>query len=128
MCDMGFLKNFLGSRKEVKPGRVVSVYDDTFEAEVLRSDLPVVVDFWASWCMPCQVMSGLMNELAKEYGGRIKVLKMNVDESRNTAAHFGIRSIPTVLFFRDGRKVGEIVGLLHKNDLALKFDRLLEST
>ena len=79
---MGFMRNLLVARKRPKPGKVAAVFDDTFEDEVLKSHLPVVVYFWASWCMPCQVMSGLLNELAKEYANGVKVLKMNVDQNR----------------------------------------------
>ncbi|UCE20524.1 MAG: thioredoxin [Gemmatimonadota bacterium] len=100
------------------------MYDDNFEAEVLKSDLPVVVDFWATWCRPCQVMSGLMSELAKEYAGRVNVYKMNVDQCRGTAQAFGIRSIPTVILFKSGAAVDRVVGLMPKDELAKKFDAL----
>lgn len=121
---MGFLKRLLGSDDTSKPGKVRPVYDDTFEAEVLKSDVPVVVDFWATWCMPCQVMSGLMSELARENAGQICVLKMNVDQCRVTAQAFGIRSIPTILFFHNGKPVDQVVGLMPKNELAKKFEQM----
>ncbi len=123
---MGFLRNLFGSSGKPKPGKVITVYDDTFEAEVLRNNLPVVVDFWASWCMPCQVMSGLMSELAKEYADKIKVAKMNVDQCMNTAQAFGICSIPTVIFFSNGKVVDQVVGLMPKGDLIRRFDRLIQ--
>jgi thioredoxin 1 len=121
---MGFLKKLLGTDKAPKPGKVNAICDEDFETEVLRSDLPVVVDFWATWCMPCQVMSGLMSELAKEYAEKVNVFKMNVDQCRGTAGIFGIRSIPTVLFFKDGKPVDQVVGLLPKDELAKKFDAI----
>jgi thioredoxin 1 len=108
-------------------GKVVAVHDDAFAAEVLKSEAPVVVDFWATWCMPCQVMGGLMSELTKECAGRIRVMKMNVEENRETAQRLSIRSIPTVLFFKEGRPVDQVVGLMPKNDLAEKFERLLSA-
>ena len=125
---MRFLKNLFVARKKPKPGKVAAVFDNTFEDEVLKSHLPVVVDFWASWCMPCQVMSGLLNELAKEYANRVKVLKMNVDQNRSYPGQLQIRSIPTVFFFKDGSIVDKVVGVLPKSALTQKFDRLLKLT
>lgn len=123
---MGFLKRLFGSDGAPKPGKVSAIYDDEFEIKVLKSDRPVVVDFWATWCRPCQVMSGLVNEVAKEYASRINVFKMNVDQCRATAQTFGIRSIPTVLFFCNGKPVDQVVGLIPKDELVKKFARLLE--
>ena len=121
---MGLLNRILKSKNEPKPGKVVALYDESFEDEVLKSDLPVVIDFWATWCMPCQVMGGLMSELAKEYSEQVKVFKMNVDQCRGTAQAFGIRSIPTVLFFKNGEAVDHVVGLMPKDELAKKFERV----
>ena len=122
---MGLLNRILKSKSEPKPGKVIALYDENFEDEVLRGDLPVVVDFWATWCMPCQVMGGLMTELAKEYANRVKVFKMNVDQCRRTAQAFGIRSIPTVVFFSKGKAMDHVVGLVPKNDLVNKFEHLI---
>lgn len=123
---MGFLKRLFHSKGDAKPGKVNPLYDDTFEAEVLKSELPVVVDFWATWCMPCQVMSGLMSELAREYAGRVNVFKMNVDQCRGTSQAFGIRSIPTVIFLKGGKAVDQVTGLMPKDALAKKFDALCD--
>jgi thioredoxin len=125
--SMGFLNKIFKSKSESRSGKVVPIHDDVFEDEVLKSDLPVVVDFWATWCMPCQVMGGLMSELAKEYSERVRVFKMNVDQCRGTAQAFGIRSIPTVIFFKNGKAVDHAVGLMPKDELAKKFERILGS-
>lgn len=108
-----------------KPGKPQPVTDDTFEEEVLASDLPVVVDFWSKTCPPCQVMGGLLNELGPEYAGKLKILKMNVDENRRTPGQFQIRSIPTIILFYKGRPVDTIVGLLPLIPLRNKFDHLV---
>ncbi len=120
---MGLLKNFFGSGEGERPGKIVTVYDDSFEAEVLKSDIPVVVDFWATWCMPCQVMGGLMSELAREYAGHVKVCKINVDECRATAQTYNIRSIPTIILFKNGKPLEQITGLVPKNGLIERFER-----
>jgi len=124
---MGLLNKLFGSDKTPKPGKANAIFDEDFETDVLKSDLPVVVDFWATWCMPCQVMSGLMSELAKEYAEKVKVVKMDVDQCRGTAQTFGIRSIPTVIFFKNGKPVDQVTGLLPKDELAKKFDGLIDS-
>ena len=121
---MGILNKLFGSGGPEKPGKVNAIFDEDYEMEVMKSDLPVVVDFWATWCMPCQVMGGLMSELAKEYAEKVKVFKMNVDQCRETAQSFGIRSIPTVIFFHHGKPVDQVVGLLPKDELMRKFDAL----
>lgn len=123
---MGILNKLFGSGGPPKPGKVNAIFDEDFEMEVLKSELPVVVDFWATWCMPCQVMGGLMSELAKEYAEKVKVFKMNVDQCRGTAQTFGIRSIPTVICFYDGKPIDQVVGLLPKDELAQRFERLCD--
>lgn len=124
---MGFLKSIFGSGGEDHAGKVVAVYDDTFTSEVLNSDMPVAADFWATWCMPCQVMGGLMSELAREFAGRIKVCKINVDQCRATAQSYNIRSIPTIILFRNGKPVDHIAGLIPKNALTEKFESMCGS-
>ena len=85
----------------------------------------VLVDFWAAWCMPCKLMVPVLNELAEEVGGKVSIAKLNVDESRKTASQFGIRSIPTMILFRNGREVKRIVGVKNKEYLLREFDRVL---
>ncbi len=101
------------------------VTDDTFEAEVVKSDLPVVVDFWAPWCGPCHMIAPSLEEIAKEYEGKAKVAKVNVDDSQQTAMKFGIRSIPTVLFFKGGSVSDQVIGAVPKEELKRKLDNLL---
>lgn len=100
----------------------IEVTDAGFESEVLKSDLPVLVDFWATWCGPCRLVAPLVNELAEEFDGRVKFVKVNTDESVTTASTYGIRSIPTLLVFKDGQPVGQFIGFRAKSELR----RLLE--
>jgi thioredoxin 1 len=89
---------------------VVTLQDSTFDQEVLKSDLPVLVDFWAEWCGPCKAISPFIGELASRYRGKIKVAKMDVDAHQQVPQNFGIRSIPTMLIFKGGKVVGTVVG------------------
>jgi thioredoxin 1 len=101
------------------------VTDGTFEAEVLKSDKPVLVDFWAPWCGPCRMVAPVVEELAEEYSGKVKFLKLNADDNVNTAATYGIRSIPTLLMFKGGQPVDQIVGFRPKGDLKRVIDKAL---
>jgi len=91
--------------------------DDNFDAEVLKSDKPVLVDFWATWCAPCRAIAPSVEELAKTYDGKVKVGKLNIDEQQGVAQQYGIRSIPTLLVFKGGKVVGQIVGAVPKNKI-----------
>lgn len=103
----------------------VAVTDANFETEVLRGNVPVVVDFWAEWCGPCRLVEPVLDELAAEYGDRIKVTKLNVDENPTTSAKFGVRSIPTIMFFKGGQLVDRVIGAASKADLKKRFDAAL---
>jgi len=98
------------------------VTDDTFEPEVLKSDTPVLVDYWAEWCGPCKSIAPILDEVAKEYGGRLKIAKINVDENQLTPAKFGIRGIPTLMLFKNGNVEGTRVGALTKSQLTAFLD------
>lgn len=107
-------------------GHPVTLTDATFAAEVTDyQELPVLVDFWASWCMPCRAIAPVVEELVDEYEGQVKFGKLNVDENPNTAAAFGIMSIPTLLIFRGGQVVGRVVGAQPKVVLKQHLDKAL---
>ena len=106
----------------------ITVNDENFDREVLQSDIPVLVDFWAEWCGPCRVLGSVLEELADDFKGQVKVAKLNVDESPQTAQKFAIRSIPTVLFFSDGKVVDSVIGTLPKPALAEKMTALAPVT
>lgn len=120
---MNFLKRLF--ERKPKPGKPQPTSDRTFDQDVLGAELPVVVDFWASWCPPCQVMGGLLNEIAPEYSGRLKIFKLNIEENPRIAAKYGVSSIPTILFFKNGQITDRIVGLLPLNPLKKKLDELI---
>lgn len=96
-----------------------------FEQEVLKSDLPVMVDFWAVWCGPCKVLSPIVEELANEYAGKVKVGKVNVDENNQLAMQYNVMSIPTLKFFKGGKLVGEMVGAAPKNIVEKELQKYL---
>ena len=103
---------------------VVEVTDSTFEAEIIKSDIPAIVDFWAEWCMPCKMMTPVMDEIAKEFDGKIKVTKINVDENNKMAADLTVMNIPTFIFFKDGQQAGRVSGVVSKKDLIKKIEEL----
>ena len=119
---MGLFKNLFN--KNPKPGKPRPVTDGTFEHDVLKSDIPAVVDFWSPRCPPCHVMGGLLNEIGPDYVGRVNIFKLNVDQNPQTARNFRVMNIPTVILFRNGKPVDKIVGLLPLNPLKEKLDRL----
>jgi len=97
--------------------------DQNFETEVLKSEKPVLVDFWAAWCGPCQMMGPIIEELAEEMGDNYKVGKLNVDENRETAAKYGIMSIPTLIIFKEGKAVKQLVGVQAKETLKEELEK-----
>lgn len=103
----------------------VKLSDSTFEQEVIGSELPVLVDFWATWCGPCLAIAPSIEQLSDQFDGRMKVAKLDIDENQETAMKYGIRSIPTLLIFKDGRVVDQIVGALPKSTLAARMERAL---
>lgn len=119
---MGFLKSLFN--REPKPGEPMPTTDETFEADVLNSSLPTVVDFWSPTCPPCQVMSGLLRDVGPEYADQVKIYKMNVSENPETAMKFRIRSVPTLVFIKNKRIVDQIVGLAPLNNLRQRLNNL----
>jgi len=106
-------------------GKPVPVDDNTFEQVVLKADKPVLVDFWAAWCKPCLMVAPILDELADEYDGRINFVKLDVDSNATTAASYGIMSIPTLLIFKSGEPVSNIVGAWPKGELKKTLDSVL---
>jgi thioredoxin 1 len=105
--------------------KISSLSDADFEAEILKSETPALVDFWAPWCGPCRVLGPLVEELAQQYSGRIKVAKMNVDENPITPGKYGIRGIPTLIAFKEGEVVDQIVGAVPKGNIEALIKKTL---
>ncbi|MDO8587019.1 MAG: thioredoxin [Armatimonadota bacterium] len=104
---------------------VAEVTQATFDDEVVKSDLPTLVDFWAPWCGPCRILAPTVDELAGEYAGKLKVVKLNTDQNAQVAGRYGIRGIPTLIFFKDGKEVDRIVGVQPKSALKSKIDSVI---
>jgi thioredoxin 1 len=103
----------------------VQVSDTTFDTEVIKSETPVLVDFWADWCTPCKMLAPIVEDLATEYGARVKVAKLDVDANPNIAGQFGVMSIPTLILFKGGEAVQRVVGYQPKSALKAKLDALV---
>jgi thioredoxin 1 len=110
------------SSSTMNSSEIRHITDETFEPEVLQSETPVLVDYWAEWCGPCKSIAPILDEVAKEYEGRLKVAKINVDENQNTPAKFGIRGIPTLMLFKNGNVEATRVGALSKSQLTAFLD------
>jgi len=106
-------------------GKVVTVSDQEFDDSILQSDKPALIDFWAEWCQPCKMLAPTVEELAGEYEGKIVVGKVNVDDNPQTATKYGIRGIPTLLFFKDGHVVQQLVGVKSKAEIKKVIDENL---
>jgi thioredoxin 1 len=101
------------------------VTDGSFKSEVLESDVPVLVDFWAPWCGPCRMVAPVVDEIAEQYLGQVKVVKLNTDENPGVASEYGIRSIPTLMIFKGGQRVDMVVGAVPKTTLASTLEKYL---
>lgn len=104
----------------------IELNDGNFESEVLKSELPCLVDFWAEWCGPCRMVGPIVEEIAKEYAGKLKVGKLNVDQNSQTAAKYGIMSIPSLLIFNGGKVVDQVIGAVPKKHFVGKIDKILK--
>lgn len=103
----------------------VAVTDSSFEQDVINSEVPVLVDFWAPWCGPCRMVAPVVDEIAEQYEGKVKVVKLNTDENPNVASQYGIRSIPTLMIFKGGQRVDVVVGAVPKATLANTLEKYL---
>ena len=101
------------------------INDSSFKSEVTDSQMPVLVDFWAPWCGPCRMVAPVLEELAKEYEGKVKVVKLNIDENQGTATEYGVRSIPTLILFKDGKECERMIGVQSKDNLKQMIDKVL---
>ena len=104
---------------------LIEITDDNFETEVINSDLPVLIDFWAVWCGPCKMIAPIVEELATEYNGKAKIGKLDVDSNQQTSIKFGVRSIPTLLLFKDGELKDTIIGAVPKTNIVEKLNALV---
>jgi thioredoxin 1 len=104
---------------------IIDVTDQSFEAEVLNSDTPAIIDFWAEWCAPCRAIAPIVKDLAEQYGEKVKIVKMNIDENPSTPAKYEVRAIPTVLAFRNGEVVEMLQGARPKGDFEEMIQKLL---
>jgi thioredoxin 1 len=103
----------------------IEISDASFKSEVTDSALPVLVDFWAPWCGPCKMIAPVLEEIASEYEGKVKVVKLNIDENQTTPSNYGVRSIPTLILFKEGKEVEKIIGAQSKENLKLMVDKSL---
>jgi thioredoxin 1 len=106
---------------------VAAVGSGNFESEVVNSEQAVVVDFWAEWCQPCKMLTPVLDKIAQNYNGRLKVVKCNVDENQDIATKYGVMSIPNLIFFKDGQIVNQAVGYMNEAQLSTKVDEVLNS-
>lgn len=103
----------------------ITITDDNFELEVIKSNQPVLIDFWATWCGPCRMIAPIVEELADEYNGKAKIGKLDVDENQETSIRYGVRSIPTLLIFKDGKIKDTIIGAVPKSQIVQKLNSAL---
>ena len=105
-------------------GNVLELRDDNFETEVLKSNKPVIVDFWATWCMPCKMLAPTMEEIANDYKGKYKIAKLNIDDAMDIATNLSVMNIPTLIFFTSGQEVARMVGAASKRDIIKKIEEV----
>ena len=123
---MGFLKRLFA--RTPKPGRPQTLTDEEFEQQVLASDMPAIVDFWSPSCAPCQVMNGLFEEIGPDYVSKVNFFKINVTTNPETARMYQVKSVPTLVIFKNHRPIDKVVGLIPLNSLRSKLDQLISSS
>lgn len=123
-CGIPFLSNEIDKGLEAMSA-ALAVTDDSFKKEVLENDVPVLVDFWAPWCGPCRMVAPVIDEIATQYEGKVKVVKLNTDDNPTVAGQYGIRSIPTLMIFKGGQRVDMVVGAVPKTTLANTLEKYL---
>ncbi|MBN2426113.1 MAG: thioredoxin [Calditrichaceae bacterium] len=106
-------------------GKYVEISESNFDKEILKSSIPVIVDFWAEWCAPCRLISPIVEELSNEYEGKLKIAKLNVDHNPHISMNYGIRSIPTLLIFKDGKAVEQLIGAVPKKTIVERLKSVL---
>ena len=124
--DIRFQGKNIRRKGGIQVSELLQVSDSNFEDEIIKSEIPVIVDFWAPWCGPCHMVSPVVEELAQQYDGKFKVAKMNVDENVETPTRYGIRAIPTLLVFKDGELKDTIVGAVGKANIEKSMLKLME--
>lgn len=117
MRDRATVTNPTSQRGSSMSGNIVHITDDTFDSEVLQSQTPVLVDFWAEWCGPCKMIAPVLEQIADDYSDRLKICKLNIDDNPDSAPKYGVRGIPTLMLFKDGSVEDTKVGALSKNQL-----------
>jgi len=105
--------------------KVINLTQDNFKSDIIDSDIPALVDFWAPWCSPCRMIAPVVDEVAEEFGGKVKVGKVNVDENRDIAIEYGVMSIPTLIVFKGGQAVDRVVGFKPKNEMKTLLEKYL---
>ncbi len=108
------------------PNDILHLTDASFDNEIVNSKSPAIVDFWASWCYPCKMVAPILEEIASDYSGKIKVAKLDVDENMSTATRFNVMNIPTLILFKDGKEKTRLVGVTPKEEIARKIDEILK--
>ncbi len=125
ICDILLTYLLINSSKGGKKMALLHFTDSNFKKEVLEAQLPVLVDYWAAWCGPCRMVAPIIEELAEEYDKKIKIGKIDIDENPKIPTHYGIMSIPTLMFFKKGQVAGQVVGALTKSELKKKIEAIL---